>query len=61
MPSLKRGAHLDSTIVLGVAFNFVAAPFLAARDNYEIQVYPSETVAPGTDQFLFKMIVGRRS
>jgi Putative MetA-pathway of phenol degradation len=26
---------------------FALAPFLPAQDNYEIQVYPSETVAPG--------------
>jgi hypothetical protein len=51
MPPLKRGAHLDSTILLGVALTFAAAPFLAAQDNYEIQVYPSETVAPGRTDF----------
>jgi len=47
MPPLKRGTHVNSGIFLGVALTFAAAPFLAAQDNYEIQVYPSETVAPG--------------
>ena len=31
-----------------LSFLFTFVPKLLAQDNYEIQVYPSETVAPGT-------------
>ena len=34
--------------LLSLAFSFLALPLLHAQDNYEIQVYGSETVAPRT-------------
>jgi hypothetical protein len=47
MPPLIRRSYSDSGFLLGIALTLAAAPFLAAQDNYEIQVYPSETLAPG--------------
>ena len=39
--------RIRSRLVLGLAFIGLSAIFASAQDNYEIQVYGSETVAPG--------------
>ena len=41
---MKRDPRL---LVLGFASLLLSVPLLRAQDNYEIQVYASDTVAPG--------------
>jgi len=61
---------------IGLLFAPALAPAVSAQDNYEIQVYGSDTVPPGHTMFelhnndtargstrvtdIFKMILGRR-
>jgi hypothetical protein len=45
---LSHTKILSRNVLLGGAVLLVAAAPLRAQDNYEIQVYASETVAPGT-------------
>lgn len=46
MAALKRDKRF--VIFFGIALNFALVSSVSCQDNYEIQVYPTETVSPGT-------------
>lgn len=48
MKKVRIAVRLTAGACLGLAVILLCAPFAHAQDNYEIQVYPSETMTPKT-------------